>query len=288
MDTRRAWALNLDADLELAALGSAYAPPDRVLRVMRARRAELAPRLLGPGDLLVDESSPPGCAKGLPGRAFCPTPRALALLERAGAAPEPAPPASVLREVNGRAFCSRLGATLPAALFVRTEAEAFALLRSAPPAGFEAWRVKRAFGMAGRGQRVLAPGSLSAADAAFVRAGLERDGLCIEPSACIVGEYAVHGVLAPDGSVRFGAVVQQRCDRRGAWLATEPLAGPFPFGEALAESARRVAAALHAAGYFGPFGVDAYTHRVGAEVCFNPRSEINARYSMGFAVGFRC
>ena len=286
MDARRAWTLNLDADLELAALDSPYAPPDSVLRAIRTWRARLSPLLLGPGDVLVDENSGPGCARGLPGRAFCPTPRARALLERAGAIPEPAPPPHVLRAVNGRACCFSLGPTLPGAAWLCTEADATRLLESAPPPGFGAWRVKRAFGMAGRGQHVVPAGPLSAADAAFVRAGLGRDGLCIEPNAAVVAEYAIHGWLAPDGTATFGAIVQQRCNARGAWLATEALAEPPPFGDALSEEGRGVARALHAAGYFGPFGVDAYTHRVGSELCFNPRSEINARFSMGFAVGF--
>ena len=48
----------------------------------------------------------------------------------------------------------------------------------------------------------------------------------------------------------------------------------------------RVASALRQAGYFGPFGIDGYTYRgPGGAVCLQPRSEINARYSMGFAVG---
>ena len=55
----------------------------------------------------------------------------------------------------------------------------------------------------------------------------------------------------------------------------------------MAGEAERVARALSGAGYFGPFGVDAFTYRdrVG-NVCVQPRSEINARYTMGFAVGF--
>ena len=43
-----------------------------------------------------------------------------------------------------------------------------------------------------------------------------------------------------------------------------------------------------AAGYFGPFGVDAYTYRdrLARATCdlLQPRSEVNARYSMGFAL----
>jgi hypothetical protein len=47
-----------------------------------------------------------------------------------------------------------------------------------------------------------------------------------------------------------------------------------------------VAQALLEAGYFGPFGIDAFrwVDRAGVER-FNPRCEINARYSMGWAVG---
>jgi hypothetical protein len=40
--------------------------------------------------------------------------------------------------------------------------------------------------------------------------------------------------------------------------------------------------------YFGPFGVDAYTYRArDGRLGLQPRSEINARYSMGFAAGFK-
>ena len=54
----------------------------------------------------------------------------------------------------------------------------------------------------------------------------------------------------------------------------------------LASEAKRVGEALAAAGYFGPFGVDAYSYRGPLNaIHLQPRSEINARYSMGFAVG---
>ena len=49
----------------------------------------------------------------------------------------------------------------------------------------------------------------------------------------------------------------------------------------------RVAVALAGSGYFGPFGIDAFTYRnADGTVALQPRSEINARYSMGFAIGF--
>jgi hypothetical protein len=59
-----------------------------------------------------------------------------------------------------------------------------------------------------------------------------------------------------------------------------------PLARALTSERASVATALTLAGYFGPFGVDAFVYRdrLGTER-LQPRSEVNARYSMGFAVG---
>jgi hypothetical protein len=285
---RFAWVLNLDADLELAA-AQAYTPKRSVLEAMRPFVALLAASLLAPGDVLVDEASEPLSARGLPGRAFCPTPRALEVLRRAGAVPEPHPSLDVLRRVNSRAFASSLGTTLPGGAFVTELAAARAQLELRPPVG-DAWRLKRNFGMTGRGQRVVAIGAVSEADLAFLRAGMDEGGVQIEPNVVLGIEYAIHGMLAPDGSAELGVLVKQRCDARGAWLSSEPITAPtaeeIDLAAKLAEEAARVARALAAAGYFGPFGIDAYRYRGesgGWEIQL--RSEINARYSMGFAVG---
>jgi hypothetical protein len=112
----------------------------------------------------------------------------------------------------------------------------------------------------------------------------------IEPNVRIEKEYAIHGLLLEDASFRLGALVRQHCNGRGGWVSTEPIADPAALGDILdrmVEEAHRVALALAAAGFFGPFGVDAYSYRdrEGA-LRLQPRSEINARYCMGFAVGF--
>ena len=307
MAARFAWVLNLDADVELAAIASGaagartgYAPKRSVLDAMRTFVPKLAASLLDPtDDVLVDEDSPPLLARGLVGRAFCPTPRAIRLLRRAGAEPEPHPSCEVLLSVNSRAFASSLGTTLPCAVFVTDESEARALLGTLPPTELAgAWRVKRSFGMAGRGQRIVAPSRLSEQDLAFLRAGLSEGGVQIEPDVTIVDEFAIHGLLQPGGALTLGPVVKQRCDARGAWVSSEPIE-PQRTPEGLVPEAERVAAALSAARYFGPFGVDAYTYRVrpsagvteillGSEgdgaIALQPRSEINARYTMGFAL----
>ncbi|MCL2777568.1 MAG: hypothetical protein FWD73_06155 [Polyangiaceae bacterium] len=289
MDARFAWVLNLDADLELGARGS-YTPTKAVLSAMRPQIERLAKVLLGQGDVLVGDDAAIGSARGFVGRAFCPTPRALALLRRAGAEPEPCPPTSVLRAVNSRAFCSSFGVTLPGAAFVTTRDDALAKLDAVPPLG-HAWRVKRAFGMSGRGQRVVAVAHGNVADRAFVEAAIRDGGVQIEPNLVLVTEYAIHGWIEQNGEATFGDLVTQRCDRYGQWLSTERVTGDHddPDGvrrSSLVSEARRVAAALTMAGYFGPFGIDAFTYNNGhGGIGWQPRSEINARYTMGFSVG---
>jgi hypothetical protein len=291
MAGRVAWFLNLDADVELGA-PAPYEPARGVKRAMVPHVERLASSLVAPGDLLVDEQSVEGVAEGLLGRAFCPTPRAVAVLLRSGAAPEPYPPVEVLRRVNSRAFASELGATLSGADFVTNLAVAVAKLRSDPVIG-ESWRAKYAFGMTGRNQRVIQPSSVGDDDVDFVRRGLAQPGggLQIEPDVAIESEYALHGFLEGDGSLAYGSIVQQRCNARGAWLSTTHLG--FAEGqlgevaEQLRVEAARVGEALFRAGYFGPYGVDSYTYRDrGGASHFQVRSEINARYSMGFGVGF--
>jgi hypothetical protein len=214
------------------------------------------------------------------GRAFCPTPRALALFRRLGVEPEPHPSVEVLRRVNSRAFCAELGQNLSGALFAESVDEVLSTLAEAPPIGRQ-WRAKRAHGMAGRGQRPIAPGRASDADVAYLRASIERDGgIQIEPEVDIVRELAMHATLSSDGTTRVGRLLEQRCDPTGQWVESRALEDDMPVLRAEVE---RVATALHAAGYFGPFGVDAYEYRVRDELRLNPRSEINARYSMGFA-----
>lgn len=284
MEPRAAWILNLDADVELAR-GPGYAPSARVVASMRPHVEVLARTLLEPGDVLLAEGDR---AEGFVGRAFCPTPRAVEALRRAGADVPPHPSLAALRRVNARGFCAALGPTMAGASFVTTEEEARSIL-SRPPPSSKAWRIKRAFGMAGRGHRVVTPAALTEADVTTVRAGIGEGGVQIEPNVAIVDEYAIHGMLDERGAHRLGRVCVQRCDAHGQWRATERLEGGDPaIVRSLVEEAERVAVALANASYFGPFNVDAFTYRdLEGRVRFQPRSEINARYSMGFAVGFR-
>ena len=277
-----AWVLNLDADLELAH-GPGYTPSASVARATAAF-AERLGALVTDGDVVVDATSREGSARGLVGRAFCPTPRAIATLVRAGAEPEEHPSFEVLRRVATRAFSAALGATMPKSAFVARLDEARATLAGDPSPG-TGWRIKRAFGMAGRGHRVVNTAPRDA-DVPFLASWIEEGGVQIEPNVRVVREYALHGRVA-GGAVRLGALTEQRTDATGAWTATELARdAPDEIARAVRDEADRAGRALAGAGYFGPFGVDAFTYEDAGRVVLRARSEVNARYTMGFAVGF--
>ena len=280
-----AWLLNFAAEAELAD-PSAHT----LARAMEARSRALVERargLLGPDDVVIF----PGVrAPGHAGRAWCPTPRALTAIARAGARVPAAPPIAVLRRVNHRRFCAELGQMLPGARYVTSRAELDETLAARDPT----WVLKRPFGFAGRGRLRVAGGSAAGADAAtrsWIEASLAAsEGLQVEPWVDRAGDFALHGHLSSKGGeLALGDPTSQRCDETGAWVASARAAE-----EALSDVERaalttatvEAAEALAAAGYFGPFGVDAFRWRdAGGTLHFNPRCEINARYSMGWAVG---
>ncbi len=281
------WVLNLDAELELAHRGKGpYRPSARVASLVRAHRPRLA-ALLPEGHRVLDEADAPGAFRGFRGRAYAPTPCALAALHRAGAAPDPAPPVEVLRAVNDRAFAASLGPTLPSQAFVRTEAELDAHLRDGEEiaGGF---LLKKRWLMAGRGHRRIGR-ALDEADRRFARAALREDGgLLVEPFVAIALEAAIHGWLAEDGALAIGAPCVQVVDARRAFVearkATDEL-GEDEVG-ALRAAAARAGDALRAAGYFGPFGVDAFRYRSARGVpVFRAMSEVNARMTMALPIG---
>ena len=169
---------------------------------------------------------------------------------------------------------------MPKAAFVTSLEEAREILRGDPAPG-SGWRIKRAWGMAGRGHRVVnrAPRD---EDIAFLASWIAEGGAQVEPNVRVLQEYALHGFIT-NGGVRLGALTEQRTDASGAWTATELAVGtPREITEAIERETERAGRALAHAGYFGPFNVDAFAYDGG----FRPRSEVNARYSMGFGIGF--
>jgi hypothetical protein len=274
-----AWVLNLDAELELA--DPRYQARARLLAQL-VKHGSAARELLGPLDILIS----PGISLDRPhiGRAWCPTPRALALLREAGAEPEPHPEAAVLRRVNHRRFAFELGGGLPGQRYCTSRAE----LETALGPGAWPYLLKRPLAFAGRGQLRLfaAP---APAELAWIEASFAKDGLIVEPLVVPVLEVSQHGFVWQDARYELGRPVVQDVSGRGVFKgARAAAAGELESEEEhlLYASAEHVARSLYGAGYFGPFGIDAYRYERDGFAGFCALSEINARYTLGFVRGF--
>jgi len=276
MDPVIVWHLNLDAEDELARLGRAYAPSD----VVRARIEGLRPRL---ADLIGDGLHLSGAdrfAPGAHGRAWCPTPRALAALSAAGAVPPMAPPAEILRRVAHRRWTVNLGFALPGAIWLDDPSRLAEHLAPFPVG--ESWHLKRAFAYAGRGHRRVRAGSLSAADQSWLLAS--EGGVLAEPEVARTLDLSLHGYVHPDGTSTLGVPTAQDVDAGGTWQASRLFTDAW--GESailLRATASAVALALAASRYFGPFGIDAYEGTLRGAFVRQRCTDVNARYTMGWA-----
>lgn len=279
---RYAWVLNLDAELELSRLDFEYVPRRKLLQQL-ALYGQGSRALLGPEDVLVE----PGARLNdvdFVGRAWCPTPTALSQLAAAGIRAERHPEPSVLRRVNHRLFAHEAGGGLPEQRYFTERPPLEDLLRRAE----KPWLLKRPLAFAGRGQMRFY-GPISDKQWSWLDLSLANDGLIAEPLVTPTLEVSLHGFVWQAGRFELGrACVQEVSDRgvfRGVRLAH---AGELDVLESssLLEQGQRVAGLLHEAGYFGPFGIDAYRYHVGDARGFCALSEINARYTMGFAIGF--
>ncbi len=277
-----AWVLNLDAEPELSRLNFEYVPRTKLLQQLelygRGSRA-----LLGPGDVLVE----PGAAvpaSGFVGRAWCPTPLALSRLSAAGVQAEPHPEASVLRRVNHRLFAHQAGGGLALQRYFTERAPLEELLRRAE----RPWLLKRPLAFAGRGQMRFY-GPISDKQWSWLDVSLAQDGLLVEPLVTPTLEVSLHGFVWQAGRWELGRVCVQEVSERGVFRGVRlALASELESAESVSlfEQAERVAGLLHGVGYFGPFGIDAYRYQLGGSLGFCALSEINARYTMGFAIGF--
>jgi hypothetical protein len=273
-----AWVLNLDAELELERPEHV---PNTKLAAQLALHAERARVLLGPDDVLA-HGLPTGSI-GYRGRAWCPTPRAVATLRAAGVSPEPHPPVDVLRRANHRRFSAELGGGPPGSEYVEDAAVVVSKLRAA-----DDWLLKRPLSFAGRGQ-LYVRGATSAPQAAWIEASLRQGGIMMEPRVRVLTELGLHGFIRQSGAVGFGRPCVQIVSERGVWQSTRLASASDLDGaerSSLVASGERAADALLQIGYFGPFGIDAYRYEQGGRIGFCALSEINARYTMGFAVGY--
>jgi hypothetical protein len=282
MATRIAWLLNFDADLELRD-PVAY----RASRLKADRRAELSARmadLIAPDDIVLEQTQGGSLAADMMLQAFCPTPSALRRIVQLGFAPPTAPPLSVLRQVNDRSFCAALGHGLTSSCFARDMATLERHLQQPSPTA--RYVIKRAFAFAGREQRRVRHGVLDDSTRGFCLRSLARgEGLQVEPWVERLGDFGKHGYLTQAGALLMGATREQRCDSMGRFLGMS--AAPAQLSETedqlMVDELAKTAAALNAASYFGPFGIDGFRYlQPDGGIGFNPRCEINARLTMGY------
>jgi hypothetical protein len=264
------WHLNFGADAELSRVDDRAPPVD-------AHRAALT-RVLAPliqGGRLLEDASAEAATRAV-GHAWMMTERAATVLTAAGARPMTVPGDQVLRLVNSRAFSQRLGVKLPGSALVASLSELEHVVDSK-----RTWVLRREHGFAARGRVLLDAGLTEGA-----RTWAQRSFAANEVIECTIWmqrsqDFALHGYVAGE-RVWLGEPTEQVCDARGQWQATTRTAA-LSASEAhvLIEAAEEAGAALSRAHYTGPFGIDAFRHEHG----FCPRCEINARYSMGWAIG---
>ena len=288
---RRAWVLNLDAEHELEA-AHRYAPTQALRAIVARERRRLIGNLVAPGDVVLGEDeldADDGRAQGLVGLAWCPTPRAIARLAAAGATVPRSPGLEVLRTANTRAFAVQVRRPLARSSFAKNVAASLdeVVARLARPATL-GWLVRRSFGAAGRGRRRVAAGAPSDADRAWLVASLRLGALVVEPWVEITREYTRSGWVRPGGEVVIAPPCFQATTASGAWIETAAARrGEVPRSDdlRLQESVETAGRALADAGYFGPFGIDAFRYRAGEREELNPLSEINARFTMDWTAG---
>ena len=285
MTRRFGWILNLDAELELARGSAGHVAPRKLLAQLE-EHGKSSRLLLGRADVLLKEAqaAKPERRDELVGRAWCPTPTAIAAMRAFGVEPEPHPEVGVLRRVNHRLFAHELGGGLPGQAYVRSREQLLARL-----GGFEQrWLLKRPLSFAGRGQlRILGP--LSEKQWSWVDVSLTRDGLLVEPFVEPRLELSLHGFVWRDGRQELGSICRQLVSPRGAFQGVQRAQDDELTAaerSAFLEQGERVAAALSRAGYFGPFGIDGYRYTLGGSAGFCALGEINARYTLGFVAGF--
>lgn len=282
----RVWLLNLEAETELAQPRTPH-DPTRIARErpeLIARLGELVPR----GDDVLTQAAGPSLA-GKRCMVWSATTSARAVLEARGADLSHLPSAAVVARVSSRAFAAeQLGLLLPGAQLVHSQEAADRALAAGSISG--KLLLRKMFGFAGRGRRIAQAGALSESDLNFARKAVNEGGLLIEPYVERTSDVSLHGFCDERGVV-VGEPTVATLNDGGVWQASsrDP-SMRSDYVSALREQLLRAADALLAAGYRGPLGIDGFTYvasrdqaQIQPQIC--ARCEVNARYSMAWAIG---
>jgi hypothetical protein len=189
----------------------------------------------------------------------------------------------VLRRANRKDWIQALAPASLERKFITPEDDWRQLLRQTRAAD-GAWRLKRAYGFAGRGQRRF-PAEPSADDLRWLRESLAKGGVLREADVRIVDEFSLHGYVDAEELI-MGRPVQFFSDRFGAPESFRMARGMAAVHrQELSHAAARVAEQLRSFGYHGPFGIDAFTWHEATHVQLNAVSDVNARFTLAWSLG---
>jgi hypothetical protein len=277
------WHLNLDAEAELLHRGNVN-PSQSMMQRCRVMARQIEGLVPEGATVFFAGETAPRAHPGTRAMAWCPTPSAVRALQQTGAHVAHILPWEILRAVNHRAFSAGIAQTLPGAFFSTREEEILQCLTTQ-----HTWLLKRPLSYRGNGRmRVTDPEDPRVRP--WIRTSLrDGEGLQVEPEVVRTEDFGQHGYLSPTHVLTWGSLTRQRLDSYGQWLGTERCPpDTLTTDEQYLHNAmcERVALALVSHGYHGPFGIDTFRWTDTHGVChYNPLCEINARYSMGWAVG---
>ena len=193
------------------------------------------------------------------------------------------------KAVNDRRFALGLGFALPGARVVSSLAELDAHITELGPI---AWVCKAPWTAAGR-DRCLGEGAPTADRRTRIERLLASFGaLVFEPWLDRILDVGVCASIDRAGAVTAHPPHQLRTTPHGGFAGIDlapPALEPAELDQ-LAAAVTAAGAALHRAGYAGPFGIDAFAYRVRSTVegrsgsierSFHPLCELNARHTFG-------
>lgn len=267
------WVLNPDAERELSATHS-YAVRSAFIQRISERKALFEGLIQGDRAEYSHELQ----AGGAPRRAlfWCPTPRVLEAAKKCGLQVSAAPSVEVLRLVHDKRFLttSLADVTLPGRSNVSSDRE-WRHLRASTRGPL---RLKRAYGYAGKGQRIWP--ETGGEDQLWLTDSLRQGGFVAEPHIDDPVELSLHGFVDARG-VLLGAPCRLTTDAASAPVSIERMQrSQNPVFESLQLVAQRSAEELLRVGYFGPFGVDALV--VDERCCL---IDLNPRFTLGWSIG---
>lgn len=160
--------------------------------------------------------------------------------------------------------------------------------------------IKADHGTSGRNMiRIRGDEDLPIVQAWLRNAFRQQPAVVVEPWLERVADLSVLSRVDESGEVQHLGVTRFLSDIRGQYRGA--IVGKPTFGlsaelircfhdhgrdpgwveRTLRKAAQTAGAALHSMGYAGPFGVDAFLHRVDGEIKLRPLVEVNSRYTMG-------